>query len=111
MQRTRRFITIVLALLVLSGCNPCANEIKSEITSPDGKYVATAFVRDCGATTSWSPHVHLRRVGERRAKTGNVFIGNHSDKIQIEWLSRSQLVVYSDCVVLHHDNELSRHHD
>jgi hypothetical protein len=76
---------------------------KSEATSPDGKYIATAFIRDCGATTGFSPQVHLRPVGERTARIGNVFVGDHSDKIQIEWLSASQLVIYSDCVVVRRD--------
>ena len=37
------------------------------------------------------------------ARVGNVFVGDHSDKIQIEWLSASQLVIYSDCVVVRQD--------
>ena len=100
-----RFLVIFFALVALTGCdNPCSNTIKSEITSPDGKYVATAFIRDCGATTDFSPQVHVRPSGERLAETGNVFVGDHSDKVEIEWLSASHLVIYSDCVVVRHDS-------
>ena len=99
-----RLLIPVFALLALVGCtDPCSNTIKAEITSPDGKYVATAFIRDCGATTSFSPQVQLRPVGERAAQVGNVFVGDHSDKIQIEWLSTSHLLIYSDCSVVRHD--------
>jgi len=99
-----RFLIIVFAPLAFTGCgDSCSNTIKSEVTSPGGKYVATAFIRDCGATTGSSPQVHLRPVGERMARIGNVFVGDHSDNIQIAWLSASQLVIYSDCVVVRHD--------
>ena len=91
----------MLSLLALVSCtDPCSNTTKAEATSPDGKYVATAFVRDCGATTSFSPQVHLRPVGEKVAPTGNVFVGDHSEKIEIAWLSASHLVIYSDCSVV-----------
>ena len=70
--------------------------IKSEHKSPDGKYLATAFITDAGATTSWSPQVDLRPVGERMDSHGNVFVGYGSPNIDTEWLSSSQLVVYYD---------------
>ena len=98
-----KFLALIFALVLLTSCsNPCANQTKAEVTSPDGKYIATAFIRDCGATTSFSPQVHLRPVGERLAQIGNVFIGDHSEKIELAWLSASQLVIYSDCRVIQH---------
>lgn len=59
--------------------------------------MATAFVRDCGATTGYSPQVSLRKTGRRMHSTGNVFIGDHSNQIDISWTSPTQLVVHSDC--------------
>jgi hypothetical protein len=38
----------------------------------------------------------------RMERISNIFVGDHPDKIQIEWLSASQLVIYSDCVVVRH---------
>src|SRR5262245_57114312 len=94
---TLRSSVSLLALLAIPSCaDMCSNETISEITSPDGKYVATAFIRDCGATTSFSPQVYLRPVGEKMAQTGNVFVGDHSYNIEIAWLSASNLVIYSD---------------
>lgn len=96
-----RFIAFGLISFVLFGCSDsCVNTTKQDVRSPDGKYVATAFIRDCGATTDFSPQVHLRLAGENLAQTGNVFVGDHSDKIRLEWLSASHLVVYSDCAVV-----------
>ena len=97
---------VILASVVLKGCDPCANTIKAEVTSPDGKYIATAFIRDCGATTGFSPQIHLRPAGERMEKTGNVFIGDGSQNIQISWLSATQLVIYSDCRIIQHLSNL-----
>jgi hypothetical protein len=82
---------------------PCNNTIKGSAISPDGQYIATAFIRDCGATTAQSPQVYLRRIGEPLSEAGNVFIGNHSDEIQVKWLSASKLVVYSNCEVVRHE--------
>ncbi|HWQ92639.1 MAG TPA: DUF5412 family protein [Clostridia bacterium] len=99
-----RFFVPIFTAFFLAGCtDPCSNTTKAEATSPDAKYVATAFIKDCGATTGFSPQVHLRPVGERVALTGNVFTGDHSDKIEIAWLSATQLVIYSDCTVVRHE--------
>jgi len=46
---------------------------------------------------------HLRPAGERIARTGNVFIGDHSDKIRVEWVSATHLVISSDCAVVLHE--------
>src|SRR6185295_14223843 len=103
-----RFLAVIFTAFLLAGCaDPCSNTTIAEVTSPDGKYVATAFIRDCGATTDFSPQVHLRPVGERAAQTGNVFVGDHSDKVEIAWLSATQLVIYSDCMVVRHE---TNHH-
>jgi hypothetical protein len=71
-------------------------DIKEELTSPDGKFVATAFVLDSGATTSWSPQVDLRPANQLFQARGNVFAGYGSPNIHIEWLSPSRLVVQVD---------------
>lgn len=80
----------------------CGNTTRRELASPDGKYTATSFIRDCGATTGFSPQVHLRQTGEKLDSTGNVFIGNRSDEIEIYWLSSDHLVIVSDCEIIHH---------
>ena len=96
--------TLLLLLAVaLVGCSSqCGNTVKQEAASPDGKHIATAFIRNCGATTAFSPQVYLRYVTEKKVgDTGNVFIGNHSDAIRIEWESPTHLVIHSDCEVVY----------
>lgn len=89
---------VVMLCLLSTACldaDPCGNQVKQELNSPDGKYTATAFIRDCGATTGFSPQVDLRSAGQEMAKTGNVFIADHSDQISIRWLSASELEISS----------------
>ncbi len=38
----------------------CGEDLMSEQTSPDGRYVAAWMIRNCGATTSYVNHVNLR---------------------------------------------------
>ena len=90
-----RFLLLACCLFSAACGDPCGNEIKQELASTDGRYTATAFIRDCGATTDFSPQVYLRRTGKKMAATGNVFIGDHSDKIMIRWLSANELEISS----------------
>ena len=97
---------LIMCCLVSVACGisfdiPCDNEIKQELISPDGRYTATAFIRDCGATTGFSPQVQLRRTGKKMAPTGNVFIGNHSNEIKIRWLSENELEISAPGEVVH----------
>ena len=99
-------ICAALLMVALCGCGPldgtCGNTIKQSAPSPDGKYVATALIRDCGATTSYSPQVHLGTPGTSVPEAGNVFIGHRSEQIQVKWISATNLMIYSDCEVRRH---------
>jgi hypothetical protein len=88
--------------LLLAGCGMCGNTVKNSAASPDGKYVATAFIRDCGATTDYSPQVYIGRPGKAVSGKGNVFVGDHSSDIQVKWTSSTNLMIYSDCIVIRH---------
>ena len=90
--------TFAFSLIWLTGCGLCSNTVKQEVKSPDGKYVATAFVRDCGATTAYSAQVHVRRVGSKMGTTGNVYRGYLSPDIELAWLSSTHLVITSGCM-------------
>ncbi len=74
----------------------CRMDIVKVQASPDGNYVARAIIKDCGATTGFSPQVRIRRVGipfsERKA-----FWGYKTRDIDFKWNGNSQLNIYSDC--------------
>jgi uncharacterized protein DUF5412 len=100
-------MTLSTCVLFERTLDPCGNDIKQEVISPDGRYTATAFIRDCGATTSYSPQVYLRKAEERMAETGNVFTGYRSDEINISWASATELVISCNCEVRRYEKEFS----
>jgi len=78
----------------------CGEEITSEIISPDGRYVAAVFVRNCGATTSYATHVNLRRfTGTFRTNwsgtitDGEVFVTHSGPGFPILWENSSRLII------------------
>jgi hypothetical protein len=81
---------------------PCGERIELEKASPDSRYVAVAFMRDCGATTGSVAHVNLRpkqasfRVN--RAGTiddGCVFVSNYGTGCSLRWKEARHLVIQS----------------
>lgn len=95
-------ITLFLLILlsILTSCNNiCENKLVKQITTSDNKYTAIAFIRDAGATTAFSPQVSLFKVGHNLtdSDTGNIFIGNNSDFIDIEWKNENTLIIKHKC--------------
>lgn len=87
----------------------CQNTILSESVSPNGKWKAVIFDRDCGATTRWSTQVTLIRAGRSLPnKGGNVLITNSSSgpggqpMVRVGWESDDIVVIEykKDLVVL-----------
>jgi hypothetical protein len=82
---------------------PCGEERLLEKTSPDKRYVATVFRRNCGATTDFVLHVNLRpqrasfRVdGSGTITEGCVFLSNHEPRLILDWERGQHLVIRSD---------------
>jgi hypothetical protein len=64
-------ITLSICLLSVSGgllllnfifSGACGNQLYQEVLSPDNKYKAVVFQRDCGATTGFSTRVSILRA-------------------------------------------------
>lgn len=55
-------IYFLFLLFLLAACNRsiCSNEIIDEKVSPNGKYIASFFERNCGATTPYVQVISLR---------------------------------------------------
>ena len=54
------------------------------------------FLRDCGATTAFTPHVSILQSGDklRRYQEGNVFVGSYGETfIKAKWVSDTHLVI------------------
>lgn len=93
------FVTIANSILLLSCGNLCGNDIKKEVVSFDGNYKAIAYIRDCGATTSFSPHISILKAKGKinNSSTGNAFQGYGSDEIDIKWKDKDTLIVIHNC--------------
>lgn len=86
----------------------CGNQTIEEVQSPDKKYKAVVFTRDCGATTGYSTQLSIIETSEQlENETGNTFI--LSDKvgdgltfdtggarIEVNWTDENSLTVYFD---------------
>ena len=75
----------------------CGNEIFIQENSPDGKYKALVFQRDCGATTGFSTQVSVLDANEElENEGGNVFITNNhpnDNRIELHWSNSSSLII------------------
>jgi hypothetical protein len=74
----------------------CGNEVLGEFRSPDGKYIATVFERNCGATTPYVRVVSLRRAESSfdPESTGDwVFTLKHQPSIEVKWEDSTHLFI------------------
>jgi len=75
----------------------CGNETFNEVISPDGRFKAVIFQRDCGATTGFSTQISLiSPMDKLKNDGGNIFIvdGHPNDrKIDMVWLSPKKLLI------------------
>jgi len=98
-------IWLFLFMFAFSSNNLCRNEVLAETYSPDGKFKAIAFQRDCGATTGFSTQVSiLKSPSTLGNEAGNVFISdtNHGaapsgpgggSEVRLEWRTPSVLKI------------------
>jgi hypothetical protein len=66
--------------------NPCANDLRAELVSPDKQYIAAYYVRDCAAR-GYSTHVSIRPI-ERNfdfAKDAQLFNTDVLCDVDVEW--------------------------
>jgi hypothetical protein len=77
--------------------NLCGDDIKGEVFSPDGKYVATVYIRDCGATTSDNTTVNIRETNEKfDGGEGRVMSVEGEFPVAITWPDSSTLQIKCD---------------
>lgn len=71
-------------------------DVRKTLESPDGQYVAYAYVTNAGATTDFGVAVTVvpRGYRLRYANYANVFHGYHTHYIDAEWKDAQTLAVY-----------------
>jgi hypothetical protein len=70
-------VAILVALFYFTFDSACRNNVLAETASPDGRFRAVVFQRDCGATTGFSTQVSvLAQSSNLENKAGNVFVAD-----------------------------------
>ena len=101
MMSLLRKIFLFYLLILLVSCSICENTIISEKVSPSKDFLVYLFDRDCGATTSKSAHISLKKINSklRDSEKGNIFIADNIEKIQVDWIDTKsvKISVNSNC--------------
>ena len=77
----------------------CSHSILSEAASPDGRYVATVFERNCGAVT---PYTRVVSVRHRESQFDGeddrawVFVMKDQPTIQVRWSGQRHLSITTE---------------
>ena len=77
----------------------CDNQILTEVSSPDGRYIASVFDRNCGATTPYYRIVALRPAGTKLRGDRHedwVFAIKERSEVQLTWRDVHHLEVLSN---------------
>lgn len=93
-----RAIPIFLMLLLLVSCdiNLCSNDLIDEVTSPSGKYVASTFERNCGATTPYISIVSLRSANTKFTPEDHenwVFKIRGRSSLEVSWVAIDKIKI------------------
>lgn len=100
-------LAATLAALFLGGCGVCGNDVVKSTPSPDGRWSAVLFQRDCGATTGFSTQISVVRRGGEPAGGGNIFVADDDHGAaptaawggpwaDVKWSSPTTLTVFYD---------------
>ena len=78
----------------------CSETDAGQAMSPDKAYVATVFVRNCGATTGYVTHVNLRGAGDAFVpdshgviRAGEVVSVGGNPRVALNWTDDADLEV------------------
>ncbi|MGY0613405.1 hypothetical protein [Luteimonas sp. A501] len=92
MMNPLQLTVILIALVALSGCNSCGNEISQTVISPSGNIKAVVFNRNCGATTGFNTQVSIiPATGALPDIGGNTLTIDGAVPLQVQWRSESAL--------------------
>lgn len=96
-----KYIALIFTFTLLS-CDEegsflfsCANKLLQEINSPDSKYSAYVYERDCGATTELVTHVGLKLYGNETyfSEQARVLTFEGTNRLNISWRSNRELII------------------
>ena len=101
MRKSAFTILLLGATTLIAACGVCEEKPLSEISSPNGDYVAAVYRRNCGATSRLLYHVNIRKrwswfSSDDRGviEDGQVFLTDVG-RVNIVWKDNKTLLV--DC--------------
>ncbi len=88
-----RFSSIFATACLLWSC-ACSDEVRTKLLAPDSAMAATAYVRNCGATTDYSSIVSVHRESDSfRDEAQRVLVVQGRHEFQLNWRDARTLVV------------------
>lgn len=79
----------------------CGESIEHEVLSPDNKYMATVYLRNCGATTDYVTHINIRNTNavdkpdnQGVITAGEVFTIPGKQNIMATWKDSANLEIH-----------------
>ena len=88
------------AFHAMDSMSSCEESNQGQTLSPDRRYIATVFVRDCGATAKYVTHVNLRKAtdvfmadGGGVIATGEVVTTEGVAVVKPRWVQNTELEV------------------
>lgn len=88
----KRSLLGVLVVFSLAGCSLCDLEVRTRAKSPNGRYVATAYEKNCGATVAYLTEVTIEPVWGLTAPVRLIQV-EQKQRIDLQWVNNGQLVV------------------
>ena len=101
-------LLLFLVPIFQSGCAFCSGQLQMEVTSPDGRFEAVVYARECGATSWYTTEVSILPLGAAvKGDWGNIMTADDHDGqlklpltgvgvlkgMEVRWASNRELVV------------------
>ena len=88
-------VVLIIYLCYLARDFPCENITEKEVLSLDGRYIATLFERNCGATTDFVTIVSIRDKDKafRPETDSRVLVIEGSSLVDMHWVSQNTLTL------------------
>jgi hypothetical protein len=89
---------LAITFVSLGKSDFCNDKIIKELSVHGYENKVVAYIRDCGATTSFSPQVAFIKTNKKNVDIEDdlIFVANHSDFVDISWKSTSTLLIAYD---------------
>lgn len=104
MRKELRLASLSFCVLCALGCL-CGYELRTSSHSPDDRFVAEVVQVNCGATTTYTQHVRIRRNWLIFGQEERMVVLEGTPEIKLCWLSKNKLLVFHQPAPLFHQKK------